>query len=81
VLNEFDLIDTAIYIQRGLMEFLPSTDSPQTGDLIFYATGYTMFYFRTYEGEPFCIGMTPVGIAPLKIDFGPKILGYGRISY
>ena len=64
-----------------LREILPPTDAPHAGDLIFYDMGYTMFYFRDEHGKEFCVGMTPVGIITLDINFGPRILGYARIDY
>ncbi len=51
------------------------------GDIIFYETGYTMLYFMDARNSPFCIGMTPVGIMTLNIEFGPRIIGYGRVEY
>jgi len=60
---------------------LASTNTPHLGDLIFYDTGYAMFYVRDRDGQPFCIGMTPMGIVALDINFGPQLLGYGRIEY
>jgi hypothetical protein len=58
----------------------PPASQPREGDLIFYDGGYVMFYFRASSG-PFCIGMTPAGILSLRIDFGPRLLGYGRVEY
>lgn len=46
---------------------------PHAGDLIRYATGYTLFYFpATYDRQhpEFVIGMTPFGIVSLAPDFG-----------
>lgn len=46
---------------------------PHAGDLIRYASGYTMFYFpATYDRQhpEFVIGMTPFGIVSLAPDFG-----------
>ena len=64
-----------------LRELVPKTNNPKTGDLVFYDTGYTMFYFKDRSGHPFCIGMTPLGIVALEINFGPRFLNYGRIDY
>lgn len=49
---------------------LPETDKPQLGDIIRYENGLDMFLFEDAEGQPFVIGMTPVGIAALEPDFG-----------
>ena len=49
---------------------LPETDTPQLGDIIRYENGFDMFLLQDAEGEPFVIGMTPVGIAALEPDFG-----------
>jgi hypothetical protein len=81
ILKKLDILDTAIYTQQGLMEYLPHLNAPRPGCLIFYETGYTMFYLVGDNDTSFCIGMTPFGIASMKIDFGPKILGYGEVKY
>ncbi len=64
-----------------LKDFIKPIDKPETGDLIFYEWGYSMFYFTDESHQPYCIGMTPAGIVALNINFGPKILGYGNIDY
>lgn len=52
---------------------LPSArGSPAPGDIVRYETGYAMFFFRDRSGRPFVVGMTPVGIAALRPNFGPK---------
>ena len=63
-----------------LFEFLEKTNKPKVGDIIFFEYGYTMFYFE-YNNKPFCVGMTPVGVSSLNLNFGPKILGYGIVEY
>lgn len=68
-------------MRYSLRDHVPATDSPNPGDLIFYEPGYAMFYLRDQQGQPFCIGMTPMGIVALDIDFGPRRLGYGKIEY
>jgi len=67
----------------NLRELLPVTDNPITGDLIFFEAGYTMFYFRDHykSDHPFCIGMTPLGIVALELNFGPRLLNYAHINY
>ena len=52
------------------LKSLPATDTPQLGDIIRYENGLDMFLLQDSEGEPFVIGMTPVGIAALEPDFG-----------
>ena len=49
--------------------------------MIFYDTGYTMFYFSDERGHAFYVGMTTAGIVALEIEFGPRLLGYGKVSY
>uniref|UniRef100_UPI00321672CF hypothetical protein n=1 Tax=uncultured Draconibacterium sp. TaxID=1573823 RepID=UPI00321672CF len=63
-----------------LREILPSTQNPKVGDIVFYEHGYAMIYFE-YKNEPFVVGMTPLGLASLKYDFGPKRLGFGKVEY
>ena len=55
-------------------------DQPQVGDLAFYAPSYSMLYFKDLRGNPFVIGMTPLGVASLKPDFAPS-QGYRRVPY
>lgn len=46
---------------------------PHPGDLIFYESGYAMFFFRDNPRTgpvDFVVGMTPYGIASLERDFG-----------
>ena len=50
------------------------------GDIVVYEMGYSMFYFKDNEGTEFVIGMTPVGIAALKLHFGPNIEGVVRAA-
>ncbi|MCB1503027.1 MAG: hypothetical protein KDK07_25160 [Bauldia sp.] len=58
-------------VARGkTLTSLPETDTPQLGDIIRYQNGFDMFLLQDAEGEPFVIGMTPVGIAALEPDFG-----------
>jgi len=63
-----------------LYDYLQIKEEPKTGDLIIYEHGYTMIYFENY-GTPFCVGMTPIGLSSLEIEFGPRILGYFNIDY
>lgn len=81
ILNQLSLASIPIKDRYNISNYLPHTSTPNVGDLIFYETGYTMFYFKDKHDEPFCIGMTPIGIVSLKIDFGPKLINYGHIEY
>jgi len=49
----------------------------QIGDILFYEAGICMFNL----GNNNCIGMLPEGVQIKEIDFGPKLLGYGRVDY
>jgi len=74
--------------QQRLLANFPDVAYPQNGDLVFYKTGYTMFYFETSRFEPgtplsdagYVIGMTPFGIVALGRDFAERIR-YGRVDY
>ena len=81
LLNKNDLLKIEPSQRYRLPEILPETNDPRIGDLIFYDSGYAMFYFRDRNGHPFCIGMTPLGIAALEINFGPRLLKYCRVDY
>ena len=63
-----------------LQDFLPATSQPDAGDIAFYEGGYAMFYFK-YRNQPFVVGMTPVGLTSLTFDFGPKLIGFGKVEY
>ncbi len=63
-----------------LKEILPTTTKPKVGDVVFYEQGYAMIYFE-YRNKPFVVGMTPIGLASLTLEFGPKILGFASIEY
>jgi multidrug efflux pump subunit AcrA (membrane-fusion protein) len=58
-----------------LSQVLPSTSSPQVGDLVLYKAGYTMFYFLDEESLPYVVGMTPLGILALRPNFA-KVESY-----
>ncbi len=72
-------------IQRDTLPWniitLPSTTSPKDGDIIYYESGYTMFYYNIGVDPdpntmqyyiPCVIGMTPLGIQVLKVDFATQ---------
>jgi hypothetical protein len=65
---------------RSLYDKLPPTTQPRTGDLVFYPTGYAMFYFADPREGPFVLGMTPFGITALKSDFA-KPVGYRQVQW
>jgi len=81
LIKKYKILDVDFSQRYKLRDMIPETDDPKNGDLAFFDTGYTMFYFRDQSGHPFCIGMTPLGIAAVEIDFGPRLLKYGRIDY
>jgi len=81
ILDKLRITENLMKKRYDLLNFLAPIESPRVGDLIIYENGYTMFYFEDRLGQPFCIGMTPVGIVSLKINFGPKLLGYRKINY
>lgn len=65
---------------HSLYDKLPPTSQPRTGDLAFYPSGYTMFYFADSHDGPFVLGMTPFGITALKADFA-KPAGYRQVQW
>ena len=81
MINKFAKTNIENNERYKLKEVLPNLNSsPEVGDLVFYEHGYAMFYFK-YRGKPFVVGMTPIGLASLTLDFGPKIIGYGKVDY
>ena len=81
LIKEYKTLDIEWKDRYKLRDLLPRTTNPKNGDLIFYDTGYTMFYFKDRSGHPFCIGMTPLGIVALEIEFGPRLLHFGIVDY
>lgn len=65
---------------RLLRTLLKTESNPSVGDVVFYANGFTMFYYKDRSGRPFVMGMTPVGILCLDPDFA-QIVGYGAVPY
>jgi uncharacterized protein YoxC len=65
---------------RSLIDRLPTTTQPKTGDLVFYSAGYAMFYFADPLEGAFVLGMTPLGITALKSDFA-KPVGYRQVQW
>ncbi|WP_026872532.1 hypothetical protein [Inquilinus limosus] len=61
---------------------LPRDDgAPNPGDIVIYASGYHLFYFRDHERRQFVVGMTPYGITALNYDFGVKRIGVLRSGF
>jgi cell wall-associated NlpC family hydrolase len=58
---------------RRLQDTLPSADSPQPGDVVFYPAGYALFWFLDQRRQPFVIGMTPSGIIALEPNFADRV--------
>ena len=81
LLQKHNLLSIPFSERYNLRELIPETTNPVVGDLIFYETGYTMFLFEDRFRHPFCVGMTPAGIVALEINFGPKLLKYGKVKY
>lgn len=57
-------------------KILQRTPDPMDGDIVHYEAGYTMFYYRylgydvqTLENLDCVVGMTPLGIQVLKVNF------------
>lgn len=80
LIKKLNVLDISFGERYKMTDIIPATDDPRPGDLIFYDGGYAMFYMKD-RGHPFCVGMTPLGIASLEIDFGPRLIKYGRIDY
>ena len=81
MINRFSKTKIPTDKRYRMREILPSSGSyPEVGDVVFYEHGYAMIFFK-YRGEPFVVGMTPIGLASLTFDFGPKRIGFGRINY
>ena len=80
IINRFSQTEISESERYAIRDMLPPTDRPAIGDVVFYEAGYAMFYFE-YRQKPFVIGMTPIGLASLQLDFGPRIIGYGQVDY
>lgn len=80
LLETAGLLEDGRTIRYDLATKLQRTDSLRVGDIILYEAGYAMFYFEDRDGAAFCIGMTPIGILTLKVNFGPPIIGYFNSS-
>lgn len=79
VLNLFPEPLNASIDQATLMQYFPAQqEEPRIGDLVYYAEGITLFYFRSQDGQGVVFGMTPVGIVLLKYEFAEPI-GVGRV--
>lgn len=67
-------------------QILESTPAPQNGDIAYYQSGYSMFYFElpvsygSTETMKCVIGMTPLGVIAQKIGFAEE-LGFLKVPY
>jgi len=65
---------------------LPAISWPENGDIVYYKSGYTMFYFElpiSYNNSTTrscVIGMTPLGILVQKMEFAEWI-GFLKVPY
>lgn len=78
VLERYGLLPPGYDFDMTPWEQFPQVRAPENGDLVYYESGYTMFYFSA--PEEFVIGMTPEGIQTLRPDFAP-ILGFLDVAY
>ena len=79
ILNKIGLLSNYKTYWSGKLreEFKPLSNEIETGDLVFYQYGYVMIYLWDNK----VIGMTPSGIVVQDIEFGPKRIGHGNVSY
>jgi hypothetical protein len=57
----------------GALGSLPRDNGkPHIGDIVLYAGGYHMFFFRDHEGREFVVGMTPFGVQSLNYNFAKR---------
>ncbi len=67
-------------------KILPAISWPENGDIVYYKSGYTMFYFelpisyRNPKTRPCVIGMTPLGILSQKMEFA-EWTGFLKVPY
>ena len=54
-----------------------SVDRLKPGDLVFYDTGYCGIYL----GEGKIIGMVYGSIQAAELNYGPRVIGFGRVPY
>jgi cell wall-associated NlpC family hydrolase len=81
MLQKYKLISQPASDARSVLpKLLKQESQPRVGDVVFYELGYTMFYYLDERGDPFVVGMTPLGILALKPDFA-KVLSYGQVNY
>lgn len=86
VLEQFNLLPDRYDKSKPPWDQLPQVDAPTNGDLIFYESGFTMFYYRLPQiNREFVIGMTPAGVVALRADFAPRRgalkVDYSRFRY
>ncbi len=79
VLQQLGKLPAGMAPDRALQR-LPAANEPQLGDIIQYETGFALFYLKDRRGAPFVIGMTPLGIASLNLDFKARRTGVLRTN-
>ncbi|MBI3152998.1 MAG: hypothetical protein HYZ21_12745 [Chloroflexi bacterium] len=86
VLQRFNLASLDILPGTRPWEFLPAASAPENGDIIYYESGYAMFYYKLpveyggTETQECVIGMTPLRIRSLEIDFANQV-GILKVPY
>jgi cell division protein FtsB len=85
VLEKFNLLPTTYQPGSKPWGYLKQTERLANGDIVYYTSGYTMFYFElpSYQGseaQRFVIGMTPLGIITQEMDFADKS-GFLHVPY
>lgn len=74
-LQELNFLSREYSAGTRLWNVLPPTDWPANGDIVYYDSGYTMFYFDlpiSYIGSEMracVIGMTPLGVQSQMMNF------------
>ncbi len=86
VLQKYNLISPDYQPGTLPWQILPTTSIPENGDIVFYESGYTMFYYKlpveygSSETRECVLGMTPLRVKSLDINFA-KQLGFLKVSY
>lgn len=86
VLQKFGLASPDILPGIRPWEFLHTASAPENGDIIYYESGYTMFYYKLpveYGGTDMrecVIGMTPLRVKSLDMKFARQI-GVLKVPY
>lgn len=86
VLQKFGLVSQEYQPGTLPWQILPSTTEPENGDIIYYESGFAMFYYNlpakygSSETSECVIGMTPLKVLSETIDFA-KPLGILKVPY